>query len=308
MTNISQKIIFFGTEDFSAASLQALIEQGYSLSAVVTKPDTRKGRGKQLTPPLVKTIAATHNIPVWQPTNILDIESDIRALQPVAGVLVSFGKIIPQSIIDLFTPGIINVHPSKLPMYRGPSPIEAAILHGDNETGVTLMKLAAKMDAGPTYCTKPFALTGTETQSALYSTLARKGAELLIETLPAILDASLHPIPQDETQATYCRLLTKDQGVIDWTKPAQQIEREIRAYLSWPQSRTTFKATDLIITSAHVVPSPVNSGVPGEYSLSPGALTVRAGQDTCLAIDTVKPVGKKEMPIQAFLSGYRSSL
>ena len=135
----TNRIIFFGTEEFCAISLQALINSGFNVAAVVTKPDSKKGRGQKLVPPTVKLIAQKHNIPVWQPKRLSEITENIRQLQPVSGVLVSFGKIIPSSIIDLFSPGIINVHPSKLPTYRGPSPIESAILNGDGQTGVSLM-------------------------------------------------------------------------------------------------------------------------------------------------------------------------
>ena len=141
-------IVFFGTEDFSLVALEALVEAGFPVEVVVTKPDMPKGRGHVLTEPLVKTFAKKHGIQVWQPAKLNDINDDIAKLNNPIGVLVSFGKIIPQKTLDLFTPGIINVHPSLLPKYRGPSPIEAAILMGDQETGVSIMRLSAQMDAG----------------------------------------------------------------------------------------------------------------------------------------------------------------
>ncbi len=305
MKSISQKIIFFGTEDFSLTALTGLIEAGYPIAAVVTKPDSRSGRGQKIAQPLVKVLASKHNIPVWQPEKLKDITDQIKALQPVAGVLVSFGKIIPQSTIDLFTPGIINVHPSLLPLYRGPSPIESAIKNGDTKTGVTIMQLSAAMDAGPVYLTKEQPLKGTETQPDLYHTLSIVGTDLLLEALPRILSLELQPTPQDDARAVYCELIKKSDGDIDWDQPSTVIDRQIRAYRQWPQSRTTFGTIDVIITSVHASPS---SGLKaGEMRVDNGHLSVGT-VDGSLVIDRLKPIGKKEMPIQAFLDGYRSVL
>lgn len=301
-------IIFFGTEEFSAASLRALIESGFTVAAVVTKPDSKKGRGHKLTPPTVKLIAQEHGIPVWQPAKLSEIVDDIKALQPVAGVLVSFGKIIPQSIIDLFTPGIINVHPSKLPHYRGPSPIESAILNGDSETGVSIMQLSAAMDAGPVYHFVSYPLTGRETQPELYETLSKVGASALVSVLPKILEGSLLPTPQDESQATYCRLIQKQDGSIDWQKPAEQIEREIRAYKGWPGSRTTFGDVDVIITAATALPEETKFTVGSIEELASLLTYEIPTSNGVLQIERIKPVGKKEMPIQAFLAGYKDRL
>ena len=168
---MSKIILFFGTDLFSAATLGSLIEAEYTIGAVITKPDSKSGRGQKLTKPLVAQIAEAHGIPVWQPIKLLDISNDITALNTasneVVGVLSSFGRIVPQSIIDLFPLGIINIHPSLLPLYRGPSPIETAIENGDQQTGVSIMKLSAEMDAGPIYAQQVYVLDGTETQPYL---------------------------------------------------------------------------------------------------------------------------------------------
>ena len=287
-----QPIIFFGTEDFSAISLQALLDAGFPIAAIVTKPDTKKGRGKKLIPPAVKTIGKSHNIPVWQPLNLNEITADIIALQPVAGVLVSFGKIIPQAMIDLFTPGIINVHPSHLPQYRGPSPIESAILNGDTQTGVSIMKLSAKMDAGPVYTFAPHPLTGTETQPQLSIDLGERGAAELVRTLPDILNGVLTPTPQDEHAASYCRLIQKSDGLLDPSQTAMQMERKIRAYKDWPGCRATVLGVDAIITEAKRAPH-----------MAPDTLTLPAA-DGQLEIIRLKPVGKNEMSAREFLNGY----
>ena len=290
--NTSKTIIFFGTEDFSLTVLTALLEAGYNIGAVVTKPDSKKGRGQQISAPPVKQLATMHNIPVWQPHKLSEIKDDIAALEKPAGVLVSYGKIIPQSIIDLFAPGIINVHPSLLPKYRGPTPIESAIANGDERTGVSVMQLSAEMDAGPVYATKAYELKGTETQPELYQTLASFGADLLLETLPDILEGA-EPEPQNESEATYCALLNKDDA---WIDPAEQTaekaERLVRAHLTFPRSKIKFQDKDIIITRAHVVH---NKKTPLDIEFQDGAF---------LAVDELIAPSGKRMDAQAFLRGY----
>lgn len=293
MTPTSAKIIFFGTEDFSLTALTGLIEAGYDIAAVVTKPDSKRGRGQVLTAPSVKVLAQRHNIPVWQPTSLIDMTDDIRALQPVIGILVSYGKIVPQPIIDLFTPGIINVHPSLLPKYRGPSPIESAILSGDTSTGVSIMQLSRAMDAGPVYAVKTHPLQGTETQAELYHALAVIGTDLLLETLPAILDHSLVPTDQDDTKASYCPLLKKTDALLDpTTLTAAEAERRVRAYLAYPKARLIHDDTTLIITRAHVSPT---KNTPLDTQFKDGAF---------LVIDElISPTGRR-MDAAAYLRGH----
>lgn len=298
-----QALIFFGTEDFSAISLERLIKDGYKIAAVVTKPDTKKGRGHHLIEPIVKTVATAHGIPVWQPEKLKDIMEPIRRLQPVTGVLVSYGRIIPQSIIDLFQPGIINVHPSLLPKYRGPSPIESAILHGDAETGVTIMQLSAAMDAGPIYMQEPFVFDETfapESKEHISSRLGHIGAGMLSEALPAIMSGELQPVPQQSEAVTYCQLITKDDGIVDWRKPASRLEREVRAYAGWPGSKAMLGPVTVTITDAG---SDTETYKPGEIHLAGDSLKVGTSEGTLL-IYRLKPIGKKEMTAREFINGY----
>lgn len=293
MTHTSAKIIFFGTEEFSLTALTGLIESGYRVVAVVTKPDSRKGRGQQLTPPSVKVLAQQYNIPVWQPTKLSDIADSIRDIGKVTGVLVSYGKIIPQSIIDLFTPGIINVHPSLLPRYRGPSPIESAIINGDKETGVTIMQLSAKMDAGPIYSAKSYALSGTETQPSLYRALAHFGTTLLLDILPDILNESLLPSPQDDSDALYCQLLNKSEAYLNLdTIDAEQAERTIRAHLDFPKSKLSLLGHECIITKAHISATQQNH------------LDIKCQDDIYLCVDELIAPSGRRMNITAFVRGY----
>ena len=290
---MSKTIVFFGTDSFSASALRALIGAGYTIAAVVTKPDSKQGRGHQLTAPLVKDIAVEHGLVVWQPLKLSEIVDDIKALGPVTGVLSSYGKIVPQVIIDLFEIGIINVHPSLLPKYRGPSPIETAITNGDSKTGVSIMQLTAAMDAGPVYAQRPYDLNGTETQPGLYETLSNEGSNLLIEVLPQILDGTLRGMPQLDDDATYCHLLKKEDALLDLSKiTAVDAERSVRAHLLYPKSKLTAYGQSIIVLRAHVADEPTDSlaqqGVDGKY----------------LVVDSLIGPSGKQMSGEAFVNGY----
>lgn len=248
------KVMFFGTEDFSVPTLQKLIEANYKIVAAVTKPDTLRGRGHKLDQPAVKKIAAVNNIKVLQPAKVTEILPEIQKLQPEVGVLVSYGKIIPESIIEAFPKGIINIHPSLLPIYRGPSPIESAILNGDKVTGISIMSLEKAMDAGPVYLQEHIELSGIETKNELYDQFSRQGAKLLIENLPRILDGSIKSTSQDESEATYCQMITKSDGDLDpITMTADECERRIRAFIGWPKTRINLLGKNIIVTKARVL-------------------------------------------------------
>ena len=294
---MSKSVVFFGTEAISATSLQALIDNDWMIEAVITKPDSPRGRHGTPRAPLVKTIALEHNIRVLQPQKVSEILNE--HFESTAAILVSYGKIIPKSVIDLFPVGIVNVHPSLLPKYRGPTPFQTAILNGDTESGVSLMKLVEAMDAGPIYAQTSYPLRGTETAETLGQQLAVIGASMLVEKLPQIIDESLAPIPQDDTQATYCHLFTKDMGIINWDKPAQVLEREIRAYFEWPKSTATLGSVACIIKKAHLVDE---QGKPGTWRIEGNDLIVFAG-DKALAIDELQPAGKTTMSTASFLAG-----
>jgi methionyl-tRNA formyltransferase len=230
------------------------------------------------------------------------MEAQFASLQPAFAVLAAFGKIIPQRIIDLFSIGIINIHPSLLPRYRGSTPIESAILNGDTETGVSLMQIVAEMDAGPVYAQIRLPLNGAEQKQELYEKLSTLGAQSLISNLPQILDGTHDATAQnvDIEQVSFSKTIAKTDGQIDWQKPAIQLEREVRAYLGWPGSSTTLFDRDIRITKARVIDE---SGVPG--IVKPGKeLIVYCGMQA-LQIEGLKPAGKREMMAHEFLAGIR---
>jgi methionyl-tRNA formyltransferase len=294
-------LVYFGTDAFSLPALVRLIAEGWPISAVVTKPDSRTGRGRTLTAPAVKRVAEANHIPVLQPTKLAEIDQDLKSLRPDAGIVVAYGKLIPPLTMKLFPKGLINIHPSLLPAYRGPSPIESAILNGDDATGITLIHLDAGMDSGPTYDHSKLQLAGNESRLDLYEHLAEIGAELLAAKLAGILDGNIVPIPQDNAHATTTHLISKDDGHLDWTKPAEQLEREVRGYLGWPGSHTTIAGADVTITTAR---TSLAGGAAGTaYKTPSGELAVHAGHGS-LIIDRLKPSGKREMTGPEFMAGH----
>ncbi len=294
--NTSKTIVFFGTDTFSVSALRHLIEAGYPVAAVITKPDSRSGRGQQLVPPAVKVLAMQHAIPVWQPNKISEIADEIKALGPdLLGVLSSFGRIIPQSIIDLFKPGILNIHPSLLPLYRGPSPIETALINGDDKTGASLMLLTAKMDAGPVYDQAEYPLHGTETQSELYEKLADLGSSLLVQHLPRIIDGSLQPVEQ-QGEPTYSRLLQKTDALVDpASDDAEYITRHVRAYELFPKTKIDLHGHMIVVTQAHT-----GEATPGELAFPD---PTNANGDSLVIDQLIAPSGRR-MSGADFLRGY----
>lgn len=306
---MSKRIIFFGNERLvsgldstDAPILSGLIEKGYTVVAVISHHSDSKSRNQR--PLEVAEIAKKHNIPLFLPNKPSEIAQEINSLKPDIAILVAYGRIISQTIIDLFPMGIINIHPSLLPKYRGPTPIESAILNGDSQTGVSIMKLTAGMDDGPVYTQKSISLNG-DTKQELYKKVIDVSTPLLFDVLPSILNGSLEPQAQNEADATYSRLLQKSDGIIDWKKSAEQIEREIRAYAHWPQSKTRLADIEVIVCAANVHTD--NTLMPGAIRADKKQLLVGTST-TALEVTAVKPAGKKEMPIAAFLSGFRHSL
>jgi methionyl-tRNA formyltransferase len=253
----SKKLVFFGNERLATGvkytdtpTLKILIKEGYEVVAVVSNFAT--GRSRNARELEIAKVAKENNIPALLPTHLHDIKDDIKNLKAEFGVLVAYGRIIPADIIESFPLGIINIHPSLLPKYRGPTPIEQAILDGAEVTGTSIMRLAPEMDAGPVYVQSKVSLSGDESKDELASKLLTEGSQLLVENLPSILDGSLPPTAQDNTNATYTKLLKKTDGIINWDNPAEVIERQIRAFAWYPKSRGELLGHSVVITKSRV--------------------------------------------------------
>lgn len=296
---MSQRLVFFGTELFSVPTLTALIDAGYDIAAIVTKPDTVRGRGKKIFVHPVKQIGIDHKITILQPQRLLDIEEQLRSLNTNAAVLVSYGKIIPKRILDVFEPiGIINIHPSRLPEFRGPSPIEAAIISGKDETAVSIMKLDEGMDTGPVYVQQTVHLSGAETKQELSERLALVGAETLITILPQILSGQCAARPQENTDVSVTSLISKDSGKLDpATDTAVTLERKIRAYQGYPKPHVTLHDIDVIVTAAKVTDTARSD-----------ALTIPCAHNTWLEITSLIAPSGRTMLAQDFLRGYKQRI
>lgn len=304
------RLVFFGNERIAtgvtttAPVLQALLAAGHDIAAVVVAQEAG-GQSRKQRPLEVAAIAEQHSIPLLAPAKLNEVADQLAGYQAAAGVLVAYGKLVPQSVIDLFPRGIINLHPSLLPAHRGSIPLEAALLAGDTETGVSLMQLVRAMDAGPVYAQQRVSL-GNETKQALADRLVTLGQSMLLEHLPAILDGTLTPQAQPETGASYDQRLSKDSGRIgaaDWNQPAATIERQVRALAGWPRVSTTVGSTDIIITAAHVAPG---DGQPGSLWIEDRQIGLYTAAGL-LIIDKLIPAGKKEMSGHDFLLGYKLS-
>lgn len=246
------RVVYFGTEDISVPTLQALLDdKRYQVVAVVTKPDSPRGRGHQIDSPAVAKLARQHGITCLQPTRLIDVTMQLKSLQSDVGALVSYGKIIPQSVIDLFPHGIVNFHPSMLPVYRGPSPIETAIMYGDSFTGLTLMDLSKDMDAGDIYYQEKVAIGPDDTAQDLYNRFGQRGAELMTDKLWQITTGAIQGLPQDNDMAIYCHMITRKDGELNPdVMTARDCYNRLRALGKWPKCRIMLAGHEVILTKA----------------------------------------------------------
>jgi len=303
-------IVFMGSPEFAVPVLRALYEN-FDVVGVVTQPDRPAGRGRKLSAPPVKQLAQELELPTIQPRRLRDPEAgdQLKAWAPDLIVVAAFGQILRQELLDLPAFGCVNVHASLLPRWRGAAPIQAAILHGDEQTGVTIMRMDAGIDTGPIIHQRATTIHPDETAGELSDRLASLGAELLVNTLPAYLDGELLAHPQDETQASYAPPLTKKDGLLDFNRPADALARQVRAFQPWPGAYTYWLDQVLKIHSAY----PISDGE-AESLLSPGQRTVYENMPAIcssqglLILDQIQPAGKKAMAGEVFLQGARNWL
>jgi methionyl-tRNA formyltransferase len=306
----SLRVLFFGNERIatgihsSPVVLQALIDSDHAVVGLMVHSSGTTSRSKTAEPTL--ELAESRGIPVYNPANLKVVAEQLHALQADIGVLVAYGKIIPQEIIDIFPLGIINLHPSELPKFRGSTPVESVILSGQSQTAVSIMRLVAKMDAGPILAQKSLSIPYRIPKQDLADTLHMEGANLMISVLASIADQTQTETEQSETDVTLCSLIAKSDGMLDWSKPAEQLEREIRAYAGWPTSYFEKNGIRYVVTSADSTDEIVSQST-GTTVTSDKALGIQTGEGT-LWIKTIQPAGKKEMPVEAFLNGYRNKL
>jgi methionyl-tRNA formyltransferase len=305
------KIVFLGTSKFSLIVLEKLIESEYSPVLVLTMPDKPVGRKQIITSPLIKQFALKNKIKTIQPINLKESISEIKKIKPDLGILASYGKIVPLEILNIAKHGFINIHPSLLPKYRGATPVQNTILNGDQETGVTIIKMTEKIDQGPIIAKEKIKINNKLTYQQLHNQLALLAGQLVVKTIPDWLEQKIKPVPQDETKASFTETFKKQDGRINWQNPAQLIERRIRAFYPWPGSYTVWKKNNnkqikIKIQKAELLKNmEKNQYSVGQTLVSQeNELIVKCSQGY-LIINKLQMEGKKEMTSQEFLRGHQ---
>ena len=301
------KIVYMGTPDFAVPPLAALVENGYEVTAVITQPDKPKGRGKTLMPTPVKEEALKHEIPVYQPAKVRDPEflETLQKLEPDMIIVAAFGQIIPKVILDMPQYGCINIHASLLPKYRGAAPIQQAVIDGEKESGVTIMKMGTGLDTGDMISQAVVELREDETGGSLFDRLAETGAELLIRTIPSIENGTAVYTKQPEESPTpYAAMITKQMGLLDFSKSAVVLERLVRGMNPWPSAYTFLNNKTLKVWKCSVESGSCGKDVPGTITdVDKKGIHVACGEGT-LILEEVQLEGKKRMETDAFLRGY----
>jgi methionyl-tRNA formyltransferase len=300
------RVIFLGTPEFAVPTLERIIAAGHAVSLVVTQPDRPKGRKQELIPSPVKAAALRHRIPVYQPERIRHSETLARLgeLSPEAMVVVGYGQIIPQSIIDLAPLGVINVHASLLPELRGAAPIQWSIARGFKRTGVTTMRIDAGLDTGDILLQWETPIGPDETAVDLSTRLAAAGADLLVRTLADLCAGTIQPRAQEHSRATYAPILKKEDGRIDWSNPAQQIHDLIRGFQPWPGAHTSFRGQSLHLWRSRLVSEKYCDLPPGAFIEKQGVFAV-GGDGAVVELLEVQLEGRKRMPAEVFANGHR---
>ncbi|MCG6185729.1 methionyl-tRNA formyltransferase [Anoxybacillus sp. LAT_38] len=303
-------IVFMGTPDFAVPILEQLIKDGYNVVGVVTQPDKPKGRKQQLTPPPVKVTAESYGIPVFQPTKIREKEQyeQVIALQPDLIVTAAFGQILPKPLLDAPTYGCINVHASLLPELRGGAPIHYAILQGKEKTGITIMYMVEKLDAGDILTQVEVPIDECDTVGTLHDKLSQAGARLLSETLPKLLRGDITPIKQNDEQATFAYNIKPEQERIDWTKTGEDIYNHIRGMNPWPVAYTTYGGERWKIWWGEKVPAPSQAKPGTIVAVEQDGIIVATGNETAIKITELQPAGKRKMSATDFLRGTTISI
>jgi methionyl-tRNA formyltransferase len=299
-------VVYFGTPEFSTYFLKALhADEDIFVSGLITQPDKPVGRGKIMTPSSTKLFAQKHDIPVFEPTKLKDPNfiNEIKKLNADFFVIVAYGKIIPQEILDLSKSGNINVHPSLLPKYRGPSPVQAAIAAGDTETGVSIMLIDAKMDHGPVLMQKTMTIDHNDDTNSMLRKAVDLGTPMLIKSIKKLYKDDITPKEQNHDKATFCKMIKKEDGRINWSESAEIIEAKSRAYQPWPGMFTIWSDKTLKLNSIIIASEAKQSLAPGEVKINDNRLLIGTSTNP-IEILEIQPEGKQKMPAAAFIQGY----
>lgn len=299
------KIVFMGTPAFSVPILEGILAAGYEVAAVVTQPDRPVGRKKVVTPPPVKEAALKHDLKVLQPEKISGSPemAEVIALQPDLIITAAFGQFLPVKLLEAAKIGAYNVHASLLPKYRGGAPVHYAIINGDQETGISIIEMVKKMDAGSIYAQSEVAITPQDDVGTMFDKLSLSGRDLLLETLPDLIAGELQGIPQAEEEVTFSPNITREQEAIDWQKTAQLVDCQVRGMRPWPIAFTTYQGSRWKLWDVAVLDE-TTTAVPGTIiAKDKKDLKIACGAGTVLAIKELQPAGKGKQQIQAFLNG-----
>jgi len=296
------RVVFAGTPDFSVPILQALLDSGHAVVAVYSQPDRPAGRGRKLTPSPVKQLAVQHHIPVFQPASLKTSEArqQLAELRPDLMVVVAYGLILPQAVLDLPERGCVNLHASLLPRWRGAAPIQRAILAGDRQSGVCLMQMEAGLDSGPVLAEVRTDIADDDTGGSLHDRLSRLAADLLVGHLGDLEQGGLEPVVQDESLVSYAGKLDKSEAVINWQQDAAQLERQVRAFNPWPVAQAKYQGQVLRIWNAKAIDSA--AGMPGSVvAAGKQGIDVVCGTG-CLRLLTIQLPGGKRLSAADFLN------
>jgi methionyl-tRNA formyltransferase len=303
------RLVFFGTPDFAVPSLDTLLATRHPVVAVVTQPDRPRGRGHRLAAPPVKEMALARGVPVWQPERLKDerLLDELRGLAPDLGVVAAYGRILPEVLLALPHLGMINVHASLLPAWRGAAPVHRAVMAGETETGVTIMRVVRDLDAGPTLAQAVRPIGPEETSAEVERDLARLGASLLPPALAALESGTAVETPQDHTRATYAPRLAKEESPIDWSAAAAVIHDRVRGLHPWPLASCWIDDARVLVLRTRPAGRPTGTGdtPPGSVLDAHGRLLIACGEDTALDILELQPEGRRPMAAREFLAGRR---
>ncbi len=298
-------IAFMGTPEFAVPSLKALLDREDEVVAVITNPDRPKGRGQRPTPPPVKVLAEKAGVPVWQPAKVKtdDFLDQLKDLAPDLIIIVAYGKILPLAVLNIPPLGCINVHASLLPQYRGGAPINWAIANGEGLTGITTMFINEKMDEGDMLLKREEPISDDDTAGSLHDRLSPLGGEVLRETLNALKAGTLQPQKQNHEEATYAPLLKKEDGLIDWSRPARELYNFIRGMNPWPAAYTGLEQKNLRVFASKIIDNPASASPGTVIDLLPEGMAIATGQDGLLLTE-VQLEDRKRMPAGEFLRGH----